>query len=56
MAVSALDVKRPDASRDGSTLDGAWDQADVAAMSATIADEDPMTTAMHTFNISLKYL
>lgn len=42
-SVSALDDERPDASRDGSTLDGAWDQADVAAMSATIADEDPMT-------------
>ncbi len=43
MAVSALDDKRPDASRNSSTLDGAWDQADVAAMSATIADEYPMT-------------
>ena len=42
-SVSALDDERPDASRDGSTLDGAWDQTDVAAMSATIAPESPMT-------------
>jgi hypothetical protein len=42
-AVSAFDDKEPDTSGVGSTLDGAWDHADVAAMSATIVDEDPMT-------------
>ena len=42
-AVSALDDECSDASRESSSLDGAWDQPDVAAMIATNVHEDLMT-------------
>jgi hypothetical protein len=49
-SVSAVDDEWPDVSRDGSTLDGVWDQAGVIAMSAKIVTEDPMTRITLTSN------